>query len=175
MSNKHSDELDRIIDCALASYSEAMPQPGLQERVRNYIRTAEAQRRKRTLMRAALPFAAALLFAAIVLRTTHDSTPKIAVVERPSVRPTITKPALAESDFRMKTATRRASRSVLLPKKQRFPTAAPLTSGERALLALVGRYPVETEQMIADMQKRINDAIDVAPIQIPPLQSDGVK
>ena len=61
MRNKHSDELDRIIDDALSGYSKATPRPGIEQRVLRRIRIAETDRRSFRFLRFALPLAAALL------------------------------------------------------------------------------------------------------------------
>jgi hypothetical protein len=49
----------------------------------------------------------------------------------------------------------------------------PMTDEERALVAWVGRAPIEAVQAFAELQKRGAEPIAIQPIQIPPLQSDG--
>ena len=50
-----------------------------------------------------------------------------------------------------------------------------MTDEERALVAWVSRAPSEAAQVFADLQKRSAEPIEIQPIQIPPLQSDGAQ
>jgi hypothetical protein len=51
----------------------------------------------------------------------------------------------------------------------------PITTEERALLAFVAQHPADAQQAFAELQKRSNEPIEIQPIQIPPLQSDGAQ
>lgn len=174
-----NDELDRMIDGALASYSGAEPLAGLEERVLNRVRVAEAERPRLRLWRWVLvgSVLAALVVVAIVLRTQRNPAPKtndIARVE--TLAPLVQTPAREAPRV---APTRRGVGKVFqpkrLPKLEQFPAPAPLTAEERALLAFVERSPKDAQQAFADLQKRTNERIEIEAIQIPPLQIDGAQ
>lgn len=172
MGNNHSDDLDRIIDNALSTYSEATPRPGLQQRVQNRIRMADADRRMFSFLGAALAFATVLLLLAIVLRTPHPA-PNIGDVAHAPGPPVETRRASVRLGRRFKMPARRTPRTKSIPKESHFPVVAPFTGAERALLALVENHPVEAQQLVIEMQRRSNQPIDIQAIQIQPLRSDG--
>jgi hypothetical protein len=180
MKNDDRDELDEIIDGALAGYSSADPMEGLEDRVLRRVHAAGAARRGPWRLRLwfALPALAALLLAGITLRIewkpqsrTTKPTPTVAGFKPPSLpppRPQL-RPApplrVAKPHHRIRT----------LPKQEYFPAPAPITNEERALVAWVGRAPIEAQQAFADLQKRSDEPVDIQPIQIPPLRTDGAK
>jgi hypothetical protein len=180
MKNDDRDELDDLIDGALPEYSSAGPMDGLEDRVLYRVQAAGAARRSPWPYRLwfAIPALAALLFAGIALRMgwnpqsrVMDATRK-AEVSVPS-SPTPPQPSLAPATRVVMPEPKTPARS--LPKEEFFPTPTPLTDEERALVAWVGRAPIEAEQAFADLQKRIAEPITIQPIQIPPLQSDGTR
>jgi len=85
------DELDRIIDGALAAYSTAEPPAGLEERVLSRIRAAETLRRRAIARALTLAAVAAAVLVVIVTSTPRAAAPKadhIARVETPAPAPT---------------------------------------------------------------------------------------
>lgn len=170
------DELDRVIDRALAGYSDAEPVAGLEQRVLSRVRRAEGARRR--VLGWALAFAsvaaAALVVAVIVVRTTRHSDSKTYSVVVPAATrpaPPIEQPRVAP-EHRTKP---RALRPRRLPKQQQFPAPSPLTVEERALLAFVGHDAAEAQQVFAGLRKRSDEPIEIPAIKIPPLQIDGAQ
>jgi hypothetical protein len=167
-----NDELDRRIDDALAGYAGAEPLAGIEERVLRRVRVAT--RRRAFGWAAAIAVAAALVVTVIVVRAPHHSDPPTYRVGVPAVmRPApVVERAQVVTVRRARTRARRARR---LPKLEQFPAPTPLTAEERALVAFVEHHPAEAQQVFAALQKRSNEPIDIQPIQIPPLRSDGAE
>ncbi len=149
------NELDRILDGALAGYSDATPLAGLEQRVLNRIGSGKRNRRWLRCFQVAGAMAAILLlgFVALSLRTRPETPFPIATA--PPQR------ALAPAPIPRRIPARRN----LDRRPDKFPSPAPLTTEERTLLALIRSAP-ETIKMASA-------AIEIPPIQIPPLQSDG--
>ena len=175
-----NDELDRMIDGALASYSGVEPLAGLEERVLNRVRVAETERPRLRLWRWILAGSvlAALLVVAIVLRTQRNPAPKTNEIARVEAHvplapaPAREAPRVAPTRLRM---IAKAPQPERLPKLEQFPAPAPLTAEERALVAFVGRDPKQAQQVFSDLQKHSNEPIEVGAIQIPPLHQDGAE
>ncbi len=166
-----NDELDRRIDSALAGYSDAEPLAGLEERVLRRVRLAT--RRRMLGWAAAFAVAAALVVTAIVVRAPHHSDPPTYRVGIPAVMrpaPVVEKPRVVA----VRRSKPRAVRARRLPKLEQFPAPTPLTGEERALRAFVEQHPAEARQVFAELQKS-NEPIEIQPIQISPLQSDGAQ
>jgi hypothetical protein len=180
MKTDDRDELDDLIDGVLPGYSSAEPLEGLEARVLQRVQAAGAARRSPWFYRLgfAIPVLAALLFAGFALRMGWDSQPRAtnatqkAAVSVPSP-PTPLQPSLAPA---IKGAEPKHSAPVRsLPKEEYFPAPTPVTDEERALVAWVGRAPLEAEEAFAGLRKRSAEPIEIQPIQIPPLQSDGTR
>lgn len=180
MVDNHGDELDGMIDAALSGYSEpAPPVAGLEQRVVQRIRRLEAGRRRSRRLLVGLALAAALLFAAVLLRTRPGSATAIEVARIQSPPAAAIGPVAAEDappapKLKSGVPVRRVAHRLTLPKQPQFPAPQPLTGEERALLAFVQRFPAEAQTVFAGIQNR-NSEIDVQPIQIPPLLSDGTQ
>jgi len=167
-----NDELDRRIDSALVGYSDAEPLAGLEERVLRRVRVAS--RRRMLGWAVTLAAAAALVVTAIVVRAPHHSDPPTYRVGVPAVMrpaPVVEKPPVVT----VRRAKSRAARARRLPKLEQFPAPTPLTPEERALIAFVEHRPAEAQQVFAELQKRVDEPIEIQPIQIPPLESDGAQ
>jgi hypothetical protein len=179
MKNDERDELDRVIDGALSGYSSADPMDGLEDRVLRRVQAAAAARRSPWFYRLgfAVPALAALLLAGIAL---WMETRKAAVSEPPSLtsQPQLSlapAPRVAAPERGNKTGRGYSAPARSLPKEECFPAPTPMTNEERALVAWVGRAPLEAAQAFADLQKRSAEPIEIQPIQLPPLQSDGAQ
>ncbi|MEO7144304.1 MAG: hypothetical protein ABI165_12475 [Bryobacteraceae bacterium] len=173
MTNNGRDEIDNLIDGALAGYSGAEPGAGLEQRVLNRIRAEAPVSRKHGWPRWALvvPALASLLIVAIVPRIERAPAPKsAAVVRMPAIDRSPARAAVAPAPVPRRSTKHRAKG---LPKEEYFPAPVPITAEERTLLTFVQRHPKEAEQVFSDLEKRDDSPIEIRPIQIPPLQSDG--
>jgi hypothetical protein len=179
MKNDERDELDRLIDGALSGYSSADPMDGLEDRVLRRVQAAGAARRSPWPYRLgfAIPALAALLLAGIALwmgrdsqSFTSDATRKAAVSESSPLAARVVEPKRGNRTGRGPSAPARS-----LPKEECFPTPTPMTDEERALAAWVRRAPLEAAQVLADLQKRSAEPIEIQPIDIPPLPGDGAQ
>jgi len=169
-----NDELDRRIDSALAAYSDAEPLAGLEERVLNRVRGAEAGRRRVLGWVGVIAVATSVVTGAIVLRVLRHSESKMYIVGIPAV----TRPVPAVETPRVgpkRPPKSRRSRHMPLPKQRQFPAPPPITGEEHALVAFVGRHPGEARQIFAELQKQSDEPIEIQPIQIPPLQIDSAQ
>lgn len=190
MKNDDSDELDGLINHALRGYSDASPLDGLESRILQRIHLADAGRRMRWLKSwwIAVPVAAGLILAGFVLHTSWKSAPDIAGAPTKPASPKIAviTPALPVIQPRKpEPIARRAApkhrnhsgqeRSRILPKKECFPTPAPLTPEERLLAVWTSRSPLEPSRTLAGLRKRADEPVSIQPIQIAPLQSNGVE
>jgi hypothetical protein len=165
------DDLDRLIDGALSDYSSAEPLAGLEERVLNRVRAAEAARRRRWLWALAAPALAAILIAILA----RPQPAPVARVAPPPARvetaapslPPLTPPAVVRQvASRPAAKIQRPPSPRALPKKDLFPTPSPLTSEERLLMAMAESHPHE-------LLIRPVEEIEIKPIQIAPLRIDG--
>jgi hypothetical protein len=114
--------------------------------------------------------------AVIVVRTPHHLASRSNDVAR-VVTPAPAQAALAVERPRVvpkRLVKPHALRPKPLPKLEQFPAPTPMTAEERALLAFVEQHPAEARQVFADLQKS-DEPIEIQPIQIPPLQSDGAE
>lgn len=166
MPNK-DDELDRILDSALASYSTQEPWPGLTQRI---VARLEPGRRAGWL-RWSLPLAAAAGILLAVLWWGGSERPAVAVVpEVPKTQPAqpVTA-AVAVPPQRHQQAAKRPA----LARRRVFPTPSPITEEERALLRLVTSSPPEVVDELRTSREHVNQALTVEPLFIAPLGNGG--
>jgi hypothetical protein len=166
-----SNELDKILDGALSTYSREEPRPGLDSRVLDRIRAERERRRFRWFRWAVAIPAFACLLLAITFWTTRDSIPK-SWKPAPIVAKTAPASPIAPQVFQT-TVARRRLKHLRLPKREQFPTPAPLTAEERALLAFVVRSPKQAEELFSGAKSRTSEPLEIKAIHIEPLQSDG--
>jgi len=173
-----NDELDRMIDSALAGYSSAQPLAGLEERVLNRVRLTDSARRRVLGWTVAIVAVTFVLLIAILVRMPYAPVSHgIARVQTPAPArpvPEVEQVRVAPKHRRGRVATRRAGSPRPLPKLEQFPAPAPLTAEERALLAFVEHYPDEAKQLVTEQQKS-GEPIEIQLIRIPPLQSNGAQ
>jgi hypothetical protein len=166
-----SDELDRILDNALSNYSREEPRPGLDARVLNRIRAARERRRFSWLRWAAAIAAFACFLLAVTFWTTRYSVPKS---RKPA--PLVAKaapPSPIPAQAVQTTVGRRRLKHLRLPKREQFPTPAPLTTEERALLAFVVRSPKQAEKLFSGAKSSTSEPLEIKAIHIEPLQNGG--
>jgi hypothetical protein len=159
--NKH-DDIDAMINWALPLYADATPLTGLEERVLNRIRLAESGRRGFRWLSFALAFAMVLVLVTVGLRVRPGTVALPVKVARNVVV------APAEAPVVSRHPAHRGHRVRSLPKERQFPGFAPLSREERTMLAYVRLRPPGE-----DPPRRVDKPIEIDPIQIPPLQSDG--
>jgi hypothetical protein len=169
MEHNRFDEMDRIIDAGLAGYAAHEPLAGLEDRVLNRVRLANAGRRRSRYAYWGLAAAAvgALMVVAVMPRSSH--APAAKPVETKQVRTFPPHPAAPLTHAAV--PRRQPKHKTALPKREQFPTPTPLTPEERALIAVAQLPPADLEAL-AGMQTS-SEEIRIAPIEIPPLQIDG--
>ena len=173
-----NDALDRMIDSALAGYSSARPLEGLEERVLNRVRLMDSARRRMLGWTVAIAVVASVVMVAILVRMPHAPVSHdFARVHTPAPArpvPKVEEARVAPKHRRGRITPKRAESPKLLPKLEQFPAPAPLTAEERALLAFVEHYPDEAKQLVTERKKN-DEPIEIQPIQMPPLPTDGAQ
>ena len=171
-TDMRDDELDKLLDGALSAYSGEEPRPGLEVRVMNRVRGERHVHRFAWLTWAiAIPLLVCVLAITLLLRTKRDSTPRVPraapviakIIPAPPVRRTVIPASVYKSGRK---------RVPLLPRREQFPTPTPLTDEERALLAVVAGAPSAQEALV-DREKDTFEPLQIAEIQIQPLQHAG--
>jgi hypothetical protein len=171
-------ELDRMIDSALAEYSNAQPLAGLEERVLNRIRLVEGARRRAFGWVAAIAVAASVVLVSILVRMPRTPAPPgNGIVPVPALAPSRPVPEAAELHGALKRhhggiVRKRAEAPKPVEKLKPFPTPQPLTAEERTLRGFVERYPEEAGQALTQLQNWSNNPITIEPIQITPIQTN---
>lgn len=162
MPDHERDELDGVLDSALASYAAEDPRPGLETRV-----LARVRRRRfgRAVWAAAIPVAAGLCFWAVTLRSGLDEAIRPPAVPAPVIARAPAPPVL------VKRAPPR--RRPPLPKREQFPSPSPLTEEERILAGFVRRSPEEALERMSEAKSQTLEPIKIEAIQIEPLQKGG--
>lgn len=162
------DDLDKLIDGALSAYSNAEPLAGLEQRVLQKVRAAEAARKRRwwwAVLALAAPALAAIFFFAPA-RQPRITAPVAIAPPPPAPVPVAPAPPSVEPPRTAAVKPRRAAPARPLPKKPMFPTRSPLTREERLLVAVAASHP----QLL---MARPPDEIAIKPIEIAPLNLDG--
>jgi hypothetical protein len=166
-----SDELDKILDDALSSYSQEEPRRGLENRVLNRIRATRERSRFAWLhWMIPIPAFACVLILAVTILTKRDS------VQRPSPAPIMAKRAAASliaPEAVQTIPTRRRPKHLRLRKREQFPSPTPLTREERSLLAFVARSLKQAEEVLADAKRRSAEPLGIEEIHIEPLRRGG--
>ena len=159
------DELDEILDDALASYTVVEPRAGLAGRVMARVRADGSRARGGWWLAALAAVAFACLAIAIWLRPSPKRVPAVPV--RPMQVAADRKPAPAPAPTRAPRVTavvRRPARD--LPRHEKFPTPEPLTPAERRLMAFVKIAPDAAVQLAEPDKPLEVKAIEVRPIEI---------
>ncbi len=165
----NGDQLDRVLDPALATYADPGPDSGLEARILKRLAEegARAPHRRWLAWAIALPAVAGVLLLAVLFRPgAHPvSAPQQAQVSRrtaPKSRPT-NRLVLGSAPVhrgRIPLRARRPHAQVLeassapLPKLDVFPTPEPVTPAEGALARCVARMPRAQQQALAESQEQ---------------------
>ncbi len=150
-SKERERQLDRLLDEALASYSQAEPRPGFEERILANLSKQPTRRRWWAWQMIPAAVAAMVLIAAMLpvfkLRQSVDRiqvSPSATTKSRASLSPL---PARAEPPSRVRSrkpvaaAVRRQEPAE--PRQGEFPSKAPLSEQERLLMRLAAQHPEE--------------------------------
>jgi hypothetical protein len=176
MNQNKGDNLDRILDEGLATYSSREPWPGLEERVLSRVASA-AEAKRRRIWRwvfLAIPAAACLLVALSV----DWRKPEVGLVQVPNQVAKVRSEPPVRQDPPAPAPLPRVQKRVpvkkIVPapsqiaKRDLFPTPVPLSREERALISLALVSPMEAPPVFGE-----STPIQVEPIQIEPLEIDG--
>ena len=186
---REKDDLDLLIDSALATYADPGPDAGLEGRVFAALSPVRREAPRSALIRqrwfpwaVALPIAAALFF---LWLSTQRQKP-LPVSEPQQARESVPNPIAPHIDSRspspikeLHTHTVRikqppspaqAAQAAALPKLDVFPTPRPMTPEERALTAVVTQTPLPARPAVIDAESLDQQPVRIAEIQIPPLQ-----
>jgi hypothetical protein len=150
------DDLDRLIDDALAGYSSAEPLAGLEQRVLRRVRTV---RRRHWWGLALIPAAAVLVLALLPARHVDVAMAPPRIVEPQPIGAATVMERLPQAPKRHRTAPPN-------PKRESFPTVSPLTPEEQALVELARTTPEQLPPPPAQ-------ELEIKPIEIAPLVPDG--
>jgi hypothetical protein len=164
MGNEHQVDIDRLLDEALARYSTAEPLAGLEQRVLQRVQVSGGRLGTVWWKLALAVSVAAAAFAVVLWMRTAPAALRVAVT--PPHPPQIA----AVPEVPLPVITRPARRTAL-PKRREFPTPAPLTPGERALLAFVANAPDEARMF----HSRLDEPIQVGELKVMPLQNDDLR
>jgi hypothetical protein len=186
---RENDQLDLLIDAALATYSK--PPAGLEDRVLQAV--AEAQLASPAIsnqavfpIRRILPWALGLAAAACVLLAliihNFGTRPETQAHSNSSLQPqrTASRPGVIATSERHtslahkpKAQARRTAPGALvatLPKLDVFPTPQPLTPEEQALSVYAGRVPKPELEALARAQAQDEKPFPIATAHIPPIR-----
>jgi hypothetical protein len=182
MANGTQDELDRMLDAALAEYSATEPRAGLEERVLANLRAERARIPDRAWWRwgpaGALTAVVLVVALALALRSGKPSPPQI--VQHPSTieqSPNVPQMSIVAKDghpavqpmirpTRTEGGHRAAAVAEANPKLDVFPSPRPLSEQERILESYVNQFRQEavliararSELEIRDQQEEMRDA-----------------
>lgn len=178
------DNLDRMLESSLSNYGE--PESGLAERILARVESEQKlaqptpKWRGRILLWAALPVAACLLLTLLVLKSsgptvTHppNGLPESASTSTGSKAPSVENVTRPAPKTRARTPlqnSRTVAGSAARPKLDVFPLPQPLTPEEKALYAFATQVPEKERQAIMAAQKDDDAPLNVAALQIQPLE-----
>jgi len=182
-SENQPDELDRMLDAALAKYAAVRPPAGLEERVLAHLRAEPLRPHRYGWLQWALPVAVAVIAVVAVLAWRPSRVPHHLVANHPPI--TIPQPstqeakpaphatievAAAKPASMPKAVARRALASTAVaayPKLDQFPSPQPLTAEEIALAEYAKNFPKEArlvaqaqEEFELEAQKEMNDVLE---------------
>ena len=180
------DELDLLLDSALATYADPGPGSDLEDHVMAAVASAQAAdtaaaraRRSWLPWAVAIPVAAALLFLWLsVARRVLAPQPQQAHATRPSTpenQPASPhRPGRAPSRKRFiqaapQTELAKTDKRTPLPKLDVFPTPQPLTAQERGLALVSAEAQPPLREAIVQAQKEDDAPVHIAAIHIPPI------
>lgn len=185
-SMPNRDELDIVLDAALATYADPEPSPGLTARIHATTRAIDRHPRVRWMIWA-VPALAALMAVVILFPARHiyrDPPPSALQLSHSARTPTVTTPYPVKTGPARGSPRSRASATIRaaipapgpLPRQEVFPTPTPLTPEEQALASLVNHSPEKLAQQIAQpaVQPEPIKPVRIAAIHVPPLNPPDI-
>ena len=183
MAEMKTDEIDRVLDAALAKYAAAQPRQGLEERVLANLRAERAGVANRALRRwSVMALTAAIVIVAITFAWRPGERPRPLVADHLPIRtPSVEQPgprAAAKTGANnvhkhasgpaMQQATHRNHHEIVPsahPKLDQFPSRQQLSEQELALARYVSEFPQEAtliaraqEEYEKEIQEQMKDA-----------------
>ena len=182
MSDKREDQfVDELLDAALSRYAASEPRPGLEERLLAELRARPAP--PPAWAWGWQPVAVAAVVVALVAGIfyfTRQPAPELAPVARAPAAPAVAPapesgapvaPIPEGPPAAKRTAVARVERVATSPRREQFPSAAPLS--EQELLLLRYAQQATPEQLVA---ARLGEGklaeLRIEPLRIPPLTSE---
>jgi hypothetical protein len=173
------DELDLLLDSALATYIDAEAKPGLAQRILAATSQCEPRRPAFRWLAVAVPALAAVLVVAMLWRQ-HADSPSETAPAAARVVPSASGSGLAVGPEQVDhQVARRAVKPTInqstpsaLPRRKVFPTPTPLAPQEQALMELASRRSEEVPAQVAKSATRSEQPVEpihIAAIDIPPL------
>ena len=167
MSDKRDAEfVDELLDAALSRYAASEPRAGLEERL-----LAELRARPAPPPAWGWPAAAGWQAAAVAAVVVALVAGLFYFTRQPAPEPVPVAPIPEGPPAAKRTAAARVERVATSPRREQFPSAAPLSEQERLLLRYAQQAP--PEQLVA---ARLGDgklaALRIEPVRIPPLTSE---
>jgi hypothetical protein len=172
MPDEHKNELDRLLDQALASYVDQEPDPTLRTRILARVAEAEPSPKRLWLLAPAAACAAAILIALLYHPASPAPLPQPTATASTASAPespvpvssvprqtTHTHPALAAHH------SRRSEQPALL-RDASFPSPTPLTAQENIVLKFAMEHPAQARQVLTAPAAR---PIENAPLSIAPI------
>ncbi len=180
------DELDRLVDSALANYADPGPESGLESRIlsRIAVEKVPASRRRWLSWAIAVPATAALLVFILLWHPgtknspsvpqqsnmPHQPTHSIEAANQPSSKPALILRGHAPLRKPRSRHKALAAHSAPLPKLDVFPTPEPLSAQEQALVNFAAHASKSERESLVAAQEQADAPLHIAPIQIQPLQ-----
>jgi hypothetical protein len=189
------DALDQRIDAALRSYVKAPEFSDPRVVLARVRMLAEQQRERRRVWMWAVPagVAALIALAAMVWVAQKPAAPQIAFVPKAPGVASVASPRLSAGEGKNAGSSttlrhrhpRRSSAQddkllaavpqQKLPKLDVFPAPQPLSDEERALVAFTTEAPPDLKKQVVEAQTHLGDPIQIAVIEIRPLNEDEQK
>ncbi|HZQ54542.1 MAG TPA: hypothetical protein VFB14_20240 [Bryobacteraceae bacterium] len=159
-------ELDEILDAGLKAYSAVQPRQGLERRVLGHVHST-----RRFAWWHWVAVAVPVLACAVGLLLWRQSEP---VQTRPATSVETSARAMAPV-VRPVVVAKHVRRVGQTPKRMQFPTPAPLTREERALLEFVQRSPKEAAELLGETRDSEIKPIQIQAISIPPIKIENLE
>jgi hypothetical protein len=187
---REKDDLDLLLDSALATYADPGPDSGLENRVLAALSAVQSEPRTVITLRSrrwlpwaiAVPIAASLLLLWLLIAH-HRQLPTSAPQQARQFAPgPIAPPAAPPNQLRRAVPRRHTVRitqppssvqtaqAAPLPKLDVFPTPKPLTPEEQALVGVAAQTPQPIREALVQAQSQDDSPVRIAAIHIPPLE-----